>query len=206
MAREKPPLPPRLAFARTCVWDRAETDVRQGFALLVERLGERIEEVDMDQATSAIHELHATVMQVEMAHNLRPEYERARDRLSGKILEQIEAGRARLALDYRRALDLAAPLGESIGAVLDEFDAIVTPAAAGEAPPGLEATGDPAFCTIWTYFGMPAITLPLLHGANGLPIGVQLVGRRGDDARLLRTARWLAQQLSARPAKREKKR
>jgi len=47
------------------------------------------------------------------------------------------------------------------------------------------------FCTLWTLCGMPSLGLPLLTGANGLPLGVQLVGRRGDDARLLRTARWL---------------
>ncbi|MCH2520277.1 MAG: amidase family protein, partial [Dehalococcoidia bacterium] len=53
-------------------------------------------------------------------------------------------------------------------------------------------TGDPIFCTLWTLCGTPAVTLPLLEGADGLPIGVQLVGQRGDDARLLRTANWLA--------------
>jgi Asp-tRNA(Asn)/Glu-tRNA(Gln) amidotransferase A subunit family amidase len=56
---------------------------------------------------------------------------------------------------------------------------------------GLESTGNPVFCTIWTYLGTPAVSLPLLQSETGLPIGVQLVGRRGQDARLLRTARWL---------------
>ncbi|HIM41945.1 MAG TPA: hypothetical protein EYM71_03005 [Rhodospirillales bacterium] len=60
-----------------------------------------------------------------------------------------------------------------------------------EAPAGLDSTGSPVFCTLWTYCGTPAITLPLMEGPNGLPLGVQLVGRRGDDARLLRTANWL---------------
>src|SRR5690606_13825356 len=90
------------------------------------------------------------------------------------------------------------PLADALESVFDEFDAILTPAAAGEAPSGLHATGSPAFCTIWSYLGMPAITLPLLQGGNGLPIGVQLVGKRGNDARLLRTARWLVQHLNAR--------
>ena len=68
---------------------------------------------------------------------------------------------------------------------------IVTPATTGQAPRGLSSTGSPTFCTIWTLLGLPAVTLPLLTGADGMPIGVQLVGRFGDDARLLRTARWL---------------
>ena len=67
----------------------------------------------------------------------------------------------------------------------------MTPATTGQAPRGLSSTGSPTFCTIWTLLGMPAVTLPLLTGADGMPIGVQLVGRFGDDARLLRTARWL---------------
>src|SRR5439155_25893862 len=71
------------------------------------------------------------------------------------------------------------------------YDAIVTPAAAGTAPEGLGSTGDPAFCTLWTLCGMPALSVPLMEGANGLPLGVQLVGPRHGDARLLRTARWL---------------
>jgi Asp-tRNA(Asn)/Glu-tRNA(Gln) amidotransferase A subunit family amidase len=75
--------------------------------------------------------------------------------------------------------------------VFDEFDAILTPAAPGEAPRGLASTGNPVFCTTWTYLGVPAVTLPLLRSEAGLPLGVQLVGRRGNDVRLLRTARWL---------------
>ena len=75
--------------------------------------------------------------------------------------------------------------------VFDEYDAILTPAAPGEAPVGRQSTGNPVFCTIWTYLGTPAVTLPLLQSESGMPIGVQLVARRGNDARLLRTARWL---------------
>ncbi|MGE3906965.1 MAG: amidase [Reyranellaceae bacterium] len=204
-ARLKPPLPPRFAFVRTAVWEQTETATRQAFEALIARLGDSIEEIDMDLSTSAIHELHATIMQVEMAENLRQEYERAREKLSAPLLEIIELGRTRLAVDYRRALDLADPLRAAISTVFDEFDAIVTPAAPGEAPRGLDSTGSPAFCTIWTYLGLPAITLPLLQGSDGLPIGVQLVGRLGDDARLLRTAQSLAAQLSARGGKGRKR-
>ena len=63
-------------------------------------------------------------------------------------------------------------------------------------PKVLPRTGDPSFCTLWTLCGMPAISLPLLQSANGLPIGVQLVGPRHGDARLLRTARWLAAKMA----------
>jgi Asp-tRNA(Asn)/Glu-tRNA(Gln) amidotransferase A subunit family amidase len=78
------------------------------------------------------------------------------------------------------------------------FDAILTPAAPGEAPLGLEATGSPVFCSLWTLCGLPALSLPLLRGPAGMPLGCQLVGAPGDDARLLRTGRWLAQALLGR--------
>jgi Asp-tRNA(Asn)/Glu-tRNA(Gln) amidotransferase A subunit family amidase len=81
--------------------------------------------------------------------------------------------------------------------VFNEFDAILTPAATGEAPIGLRSTGSPIFCTIWSYLGTPAVSLPLLKSESGMPIGVQLVARRDNDARLLRTARWLVERLSA---------
>ena len=76
------------------------------------------------------------------------------------------------------------------------YDAILTPAVPGAAPYGLASTGDPVFCTPWTLCGMPAVSLPLFESAEGLPLGVQLVGARHADARLLRTARWLARRLA----------
>lgn len=198
IARQDPPLPPRFAMVKTAVWDQAEKDTVDGFAALMDRLGEAASEVDLSASTRPVHDLHAIIMQVEMAENLRPELTRARDKLSPPLLELLDSGTARLAVEYRRALDMAAPIADALESVFDEFDGILTPAAAGEAPIGLAATGSPAFCTIWSYLGLPAVSLPLLHGGNGLPIGVQLVGKRGNDARLLRAARWLVQHLDRR--------
>jgi Asp-tRNA(Asn)/Glu-tRNA(Gln) amidotransferase A subunit family amidase len=131
-------------------------------------------------------------MEVEMAHNLHRDYEQGREQLSPVLRALVERGRAYPAIDYTRALAGASALNAMLDDVFNEYDSIITPAAPGEAPRGLDSTGNPAFCTLWTYLGTPAITLPLLEGENGLPIGVQLVGRRCNDARLLRTARWLA--------------
>ncbi len=135
-------------------------------------------------------------MEADIAGSFEAEYERGRDQLSASLRAQIERGRLTTAVDYRRALARAPVVLESFETVFEHFDAIVTPATLGTAPKGLESTGDPLMCTLWTYLGLPALSLPLLHGENGLPIGVQLVGRRGDDARLLRTARWLVQRVN----------
>jgi Asp-tRNA(Asn)/Glu-tRNA(Gln) amidotransferase A subunit family amidase len=137
-------------------------------------------------------------MEAEMAANLEREWDKGRDRLSEQLRAQLERGRNVRAVDYQRALSRIAPIHESFVDLFEQrYDAILTPAALGTAPAGLASTGDPVFCTLWTLCGMPAISLPLLQGANGLPLGVQLVGPRNGDARLLRTARWLAARVAA---------
>ena len=191
VAASEPPLPPRFAFVKSPAWEYAEPVTREAFAELVEVLGEAVAEVDLGESFARAIEFHRMVMEVEMAHNLHRDYETGRDQLSGRLRELIERGRTHRAVDYTGAAAGIAPLNEALDYVFDEYDAILTPAAPGEAPRGLESTGNPIFCTIWTYLGTPAITLPLLRSEAGLPLGVQLVARRGNDARLLRTARWL---------------
>jgi Asp-tRNA(Asn)/Glu-tRNA(Gln) amidotransferase A subunit family amidase len=131
-----------------------------------------------------------------MAHNFHRDYEKGAEQMSVPLRQIIERGRGRSAMDYTRALAGVSPLNEGLGDVFNEYDAILTPAAPGEAPFGLQSTGSPIFCTIWSYLGTPAVTLPLLRSESGMPIGVQLVGRRDNDARLLRTARWLVRRLA----------
>jgi Asp-tRNA(Asn)/Glu-tRNA(Gln) amidotransferase A subunit family amidase len=190
-----PPLPPRLAFVRTPAWEHAEPATGAAFAELVETLGETVSEVELGASFADAVAMHRTVMETEMAHNLRRDYDRGRDRLSPALREIIERGRGVAAVDYLAAVAAVPTLNRALDAVFDEFDAIVTPSAPGEAPRGLESTGNAVFCTLWTYLGTPAVTLPLLRGEAGMPLGVQLVGRRDNDARLLRTAHWLVETL-----------
>jgi Asp-tRNA(Asn)/Glu-tRNA(Gln) amidotransferase A subunit family amidase len=198
VAAEEPPLPPMFAFVKTPYWERADEDTKEGFAELIEQLGERVEEIEMLPSAIDAWELHRTIMEAEMAANLEREWDKGRDRLSEQLRSQIERGRNVRAIDYQRALSRIGPIYESFLELFEQrCDAILTPAATGAAPKGLSSTGDPVFCTLWTLCGMPAISLPLLQGANGLPLGVQLVGPRNGDARLLRTARWLAAQVAA---------
>jgi Asp-tRNA(Asn)/Glu-tRNA(Gln) amidotransferase A subunit family amidase len=192
VAASEPPLTPRLAFVRSPVWERAEPVTRQAFAELVEALGEAVAEVELGPRFARAVEMHRTIMEVEMAHNLHRDYEKGGDRLSPVLRKLIQRGRGHAAVDYAAAVAGIRSLNDALDPVFDEFDAILTPAAPGEAPRGLETTGDPIFCTMWTYLGTPAVTLPLLQSPAGMPLGVQLVGPRQGDARLLRTARWLA--------------
>jgi len=192
VAASEAPLPPRFAFVKSPAWEHAESVTREAFAELVDSLGEAVAEVEIDERFASALSYHKTVMEVDMAHNFHRDYERGRDQLSAPLRELIERGRNYRAIDYAGASAAIKPLNAALDHIFDEFDAILTPAAPGEAPRGLQATGNPIFCTLWTYLGMPAITLPLLQSEAGLPIGVQLVAQRNNDARLLRTARWLA--------------
>jgi Asp-tRNA(Asn)/Glu-tRNA(Gln) amidotransferase A subunit family amidase len=198
VAAEEPPLPPMFAFVKTPYWERADEDTKEGLAELIEQLGEQVEEIELLPSAIDAWELHRTIMEAEMAANLEREWDKGRDRLSEQLRTQLERGRNVRALDYQRARSRIAPIHEGFVELFEQrYDAILTPAATGAAPKGLSSTGDPVFCTLWTLCGMPAISLPLLQGADGLPVGVQLVGPRDGDARLLRTARWLAARVAA---------
>ncbi|MGB7951695.1 MAG: amidase [Candidatus Binatia bacterium] len=195
---EEPPLPPMFAFVKTPYWERVDDDTRDGFAEVIEQLGDRVEEVELFPSAAKAWEWHRTIMEAEMALNLEREWERGRKRLSESLRTQLARGRKVRAVEYQRALARIRPIHESFVELFEQrYDAILTPAASGSAPKGLDSTGDPSFCTLWTLCGMPAISLPLLQSAAGMPLGVQIVGPRDGDLRLLRTARWLAAQVAA---------
>lgn len=117
---------------------------------------------------------------------------RGRTEMSAPLLAAMDEGKAVLARDYIAALDWRELMNSVLTEIFDRCDAILSPAALGPAPVGLASTGSSLFNGLWTMAGVPTITLPLFTAENGMPMGVQLVARRGDDARLLRTARWLS--------------
>ena len=193
VATQDPPVPPIMAFVKSPVWDAASEDTKAAFAELANLLGDSCDEVDLPAPFDNVVRLHRTVMFGDIAKNYETFYESGRDQLSDNLRAMIEEGRGVLAVDYNRAIEWREVLNAGLKEIFQRYDAILTPAAPGEAPLGLESTGDPIFNTLWTFCGTPAITLPVLRGAAGLPMGVQLVAARGDEGRLLRTARWLAQ-------------
>ena len=121
---------------------------------------------------------------------------RGADRLSAETRGFLAEGKAILARDYLAALDWIEVLYAGLEEILTRCDALLAPAALGPAPEGLGATGSAIFNGLFTLTRVPVVTLPLFRAANGLPMGVQVIGRRGDDARLLRSARWLMEQVA----------
>jgi len=190
-AAGEPPLPPRLAFVKGPAWKAAEPVLDEAFAELVAALGDVVEPADLGSAFDRAIDFQGIVMATEMAHNFRRDVAKGGEVLSTQLRELLARGRQHTAHDYLEATTAAGALNQLLDGLFNEYDAILTASAPGEAPVGM-ATGNPIFCSTWTFLGTPAISLPLLEGPHGLPIGVQLIGRRGNDARLLRTARWLA--------------
>ena len=191
MVAEAPPVAPKLAFVKSPVWDQAEAGTKAAFAGLAASLGDSCSEIPLPPAFDRAVDVHRTILEADLAVSFQPEYERGKAQLSPRLRGMIESGNKVLAPDYLRAVAEIPELNRALEPIFERCDAILTPATMGEAPAGLSSTGSPIFCTIWTLLGTPAITLPLLQGASGMPLGVQLVGRRGDDGRLLRTAQWL---------------
>jgi Asp-tRNA(Asn)/Glu-tRNA(Gln) amidotransferase A subunit family amidase len=197
-AAEAPPLPPMFAFVRTDRWSQVDEDARAAFDELVAALGDRVEEVELARPSAETAEWHRCVMEAELALSLAHEWTHGRERLSAGLRSRIERGQQVRAQEYLQALARIPQLQASFTELFEQrYDAILTPAASGTAPVGLGSTGDPAFCSLWTLCGMPALSVPLMRGANGLPLGVQLVGARHGDGRLLRTARWLVEHIAA---------
>ncbi len=194
-AADEPPLPPRFAFVKGPAWKAAEPVLDEAFDELVAAIGDNAQPAELGSAFERAVEFHGIVMATEMAHNFRRDLAQGGDALSPQLRELLERGGRVSAVAYLEAVSAAASLNAMLDELFNEYDAILTASAPGEAPVG-NATGNPAFCSTWTYLGTPAVSLPLLEGPNGMPIGVQLIGRRGNDARLLRSARWLSNHLA----------
>ncbi len=205
IAASEPPLAPRLAFVRSPAWKHIEPVMAEAFAELVEALGQSVTEVQLGAGFERAIDFQRTIMDVEMAHNLHRDHEKGAAQMSAELRQLIERGRQHRAIDYTAAVAGIEPLNAALDEVFDEYDAILTPPQTGEAPHGLASTGNPVFCTIWTYLGTPAIAVPLMQAPSGLPLGAQLVSRRGNDARLLRTARWLVTTLAGTARRRIRK-
>jgi Asp-tRNA(Asn)/Glu-tRNA(Gln) amidotransferase A subunit family amidase len=114
-----------------------------------------------------------------------------RDQLSAKLLELLAPAEGLTYAAYAAALALADTCRRQLEAIFTDYDVLLVPSAPGEAPGGLEATGNPIFNRMWTLLHTPAVTLPSHTGAHGLPVGVQVIGPLGMDDRLLAIAAWM---------------
>jgi Asp-tRNA(Asn)/Glu-tRNA(Gln) amidotransferase A subunit family amidase len=188
---------PRLVAVRSPVWHLASEDQRNRFAMDVAGLREAgavIEEIELPGSFNDAHKMQRTIMLYEAAAGSRAVREAYAAKFSEFLRKALEEGDRIGAAEYDRALKKKEALERDFSRFLDDFDAAITPPAAGEAP-SPETTGDPSFCTIWTLLGVPAVTIPTGLGSHGLPMGLQIVGNQGESNHLLATAMWCERQL-----------
>ena len=183
--------PERIAFVRSPVWDQADDDAKRVYEALCDRLGDTVAMLALPASFDRALDDHHTILNACLASTFRNEYARTPEALSEKLKVRIEAGMPIPASDYVDALNRADARCREMDGLLEPYDAVLTPAAPGEAPADLTTTGNAAFNAIWTQCGSPAVNVPLLKGAGGMPLGVQVAGPRGADVRVLAAARWL---------------
>jgi len=174
---------PRLVATRTPVWHLAGEDQRNRFAMDVSGLREAgavVDEVDLPASFNDAHKVHRIIMLYEAASASRAVRAQHAAQLSELLRKALEEGDRIAVSDYERALKKHEALQRDFSRFTDDYDAVVTPPAAGEAPASLDTTGDPSFCTIWTLIGVPAIVIPTGLGSHGLPLALQIIGNQGE--------------------------
>lgn len=197
-----PDSPPRFGLCRTAMWDAADPAVAAALDRArgaLARAGAEVSEVAVPDAHRGLTAAQDKIMWFESARGLAYEHLCHRDRLSPRLAQLLDAGAAVATEDYEAAQREAALARARLDGFFGASDAMLVPAAQGFAPAGLGATGDPVFNRLWTLLGTPCVTLPGLWGEGGLPVGVQLVGRIGDDARLMSCAMFLERALAELP-------
>jgi len=194
-SKQKPPAEPILANIKLPFMNELAEDSKEGFEEIKDELKGKVDEMELPEGFVNIPKWHKIIMESDMAQSFSKEYKNSKDKLSDKIIEAIERGMKYTSVEYNDALSKIDVANTYFNQFFHDYDAILTPSANGEAPKGLESTGNPIFSTIWTYCGMPSISLPLLQGKNGLPVGVQLVSSLYDDERLFRNASWLTSKI-----------
>jgi Asp-tRNA(Asn)/Glu-tRNA(Gln) amidotransferase A subunit family amidase len=195
----RPDRPPRIGICRSPAWDKAlpETqDLLPRVASALSRAGARLADRELSAEVAAIAEAHPVVMNNESARALGWELANARDDISEGLRERLEFGLSQSEAALAEAYAKFDRAQRAFPACLDGLDALVTPSAPGQAPAGLEWTGDPAFNLIWTSLHVPCVTVPAGTGPDGLPLGIQIVTRMGEDRQALAWAQWVAAALA----------
>ncbi|HXP04043.1 MAG TPA: amidase [Stellaceae bacterium] len=186
---------PRIGLCRTPGWEHADAATQALIERTASRLaagGAKVSEVEFAAPFRNIADHHRRIFNYEAAHNYAYEHLEHRGQVSAVLLDTVlDPGRALPLADYIEALETAEAFRAHLDDIFSDVDILLTPSAAGEAPEGLESTGNPAFNSIWTLGWVPCVTLPAATGPKGLPLGVQLVGQRFADEKLLDAAGWV---------------
>jgi len=190
----RPGRAPRIGVCRSPAWPHAAPETAE----LLDRLqtalaaaGAHVEPREMPDWCDGLLEQHVRLMNGESARSLGWELNAHRSQISPMLMERLEWGLALPAGTVEEARAAFEHARQALPDITAGLDILMTPAAPGEAPSGIENTGDPVFNALWTGLHTPCITIPAGKGPAGMPLGIQLVARRGEDRALLAWARWV---------------
>ena len=194
----EPPVAPNFVWVEMPYFDKLSDDSREGMMAVLDALGGQVERLDAGGSFTGLVESQNIIHYYEIARNLAKIRENHNDTLSPQVSKLFAHGATISDQAYQEAIELRNGAISYFGSLFNDFDAIITPSAPGEAPLFSEgSTGNPIFSTIWTLCGLPCLNMPILMSENDMPIGVQLVGGPEEDDRLLRTGNWMLTKLNA---------
>jgi len=192
----KPSRAPRLGLCRSPAWDKAAPEtvaLMERAAGALAKAGASVTEITLPAAFAELLEAQGHLAGREGHAALRHEFETAPHMLSETLRTRTLAAIKHPIARYDWAVERQRACRDGFAAAIGEVDALVTPSAVGEAPAGHDWTGDPVFNSIWTVLHVPCVTVPAGSGPNGLPLGIQIVGRLHEDAATLAWAEWVRQ-------------
>ena len=190
---------PRIALCHTHEWSYADQDTQHAMehvAFMLAKAGHRVREMTLPESFAGLLQAQKEIMGFDLVRSLA--YERLENaiELSTGLRELLEIGQQITHDQHRANLQLAYSARAAVSTAFGEYEVVLAPSAVGEAPATLTQTGDPVFGRVWTLLGLPCVHLPFYRGSSGMPVGLQVVGRPGEDKVALRVAAWLMRQLS----------
>lgn len=191
----RPGRAPRIGLCLSPSWDGAAPETQALLPQVAEvlaRAGATVRDFALPSDCAALKDAHPIVMNAESARALGWELAHHPEAISEALRDRLAFGLAQDSAALAGAYGVFESTQLGFGPAMGDLDILVTPSAPGEAPEGLEWTGDPAFNFIWTSLHVPCVTVPAGLGRNGMPLGIQIVGRRGDDRAVLAWAQWVA--------------
>ena len=191
VCRKGPLFDPKFIFYKTKNWKNIDKESQKSFEIFIKTFKKNIEVFDTPSYFDDIPKYHKIIHETDMANNFRLYYKKYKKKLSKEMVSAIERGLKNSATEYAEAIDFMKRSYDSYKEVFEDYHGVLTPASSGVAPKGLGNTGSPEFSTVWTYLGLPSISLPLLTGKNDLPLGIQFIGDKHDDLRFLGVASWI---------------
>ena len=189
--KKGPLFEPKFIFYKTDYWKLVEKKSRESFEYFIKSFKKNIEVFDTPSYFKDIHKYHQIIYDTDLANNFSLYFKKYKKKLSKIMQDAIIRGNKHSAKDYAEAVDFMKRSYESYEEVFEDYHGVLSPSSPGVAPKSLKTTGTAEFNKVWSYLGTPCISLPLLHGENDLPLGVQLIGAKYDDQRFLGVANWL---------------